>query len=90
MSDLNFYDKINTIKTLTDYNDHTGAYILGAELLGANVLAEKFRLMEKMRDLENGMDSAMSDFQYALYQELMSNAKKQLSQDKYNTFYGSF
>lgn len=90
MSYLNFEDTIKQIQELTEYNDHTSAYILGAKLVGANVLTEKLKLFKKMRDLSGYLDDAMSKFQYALYKELIALASDQLSEKQYNEFYNSF
>ena len=90
MTVLNFKTTIDEIRELTQCNDHTSAYILGAELVGAGVLTEKLKLFKKMKDLSVYLDDSMSQFQYALYNELMDFSTDVLDDDQQDIFYQSF
>lgn len=90
MPNLAFSASLKNIQELTDYNDHTQAYIEGSKLIGNEKLAKKFELFSQIRDLDGGLDSSSSVFQNALYNQMMDHAQTVLDDDQFTQFYGSF
>lgn len=81
---------IDKIRSMTRRNNHSEAYAAGAEALGARKLAKQFELLAQLRDLEGHMPRTLGDYQYQLYQDMMTYAKRVLDEDTYDQFYGSF
>jgi adenosine deaminase len=81
---------LTKLKRLTSGNYHTEAYILAAKTLGAKKLEQKFAAIDKLRELDGGLDSNLSKYQYRVYQDLMEVAKQLLSDEVYKLFYVCF
>ena len=87
---MEFETTITEIAELTQYNSHSEAYLLGAKLLGSEILVKKFELFIQIWNLESGMDKGTADFQYYLYEQLLSYARTKLNNTQYDLFYGAF
>ena len=86
----NFEKTLVELAELTDKNDHTGAYILGSNLLNLPSLEKEFIKILEFREMYNGLDYETSSYQYISYKKMMVHAKEQLSDSDYKKFYGCF
>ena len=87
---MNWEQRLKEISVLTDYNDHNGAYQLGAHILEHTLLEKKLKMVGEIRDLQGSVDMNLGNYQYALYNELMEFAKKKLTPKDYYAFYSCF
>lgn len=83
-------DVIRKIKRLTSINDHQTANFLGARMLGAKKLEKKFSLIAQLADLDVGLDGNLSKYASSAYENMMSIAKRDLSDEEYEAFHGAF
>lgn len=90
LSEANAKNPYAKIAKMTDYNDHAGAILAGAELLGSKDIAARIKLVSKLHDLEGSIPSSLIDYRYSLHKELKALAKKKLSSDDYDQFCGAF
>jgi NAD-dependent SIR2 family protein deacetylase len=73
------FDKaIKKIAKQTDYNDHGGAILTAANLIGAKSIVERIKLVIKLHDIEGSMPKSLSDYRYELQKELKTAAEKKL------------
>ena len=82
--------KYSKIATLTEQNDHIGAYLLGAQMLGNARLETIFRSIQTIHNVENEMSHLLMAYRYSVYQDLMKYAKHVLSPKEYAEFYQCF
>lgn len=81
---------VDRIKTLTGRNHHAEAYLFGAKMLGAPMLAKKFSLVQQLQDLEGHRPQGLGEYQYGLYKQMMQYAKQVLRPEEYELFYQAF
>lgn len=81
---------IEKLKRITHNGNASEAYLLAAKTLGHKKLEQKFQGIKKLRDIDGYLDSNLSKYQYATYQELMEFAKSVLSDDVFHQFYKCF
>ena len=74
----------------TARNDHTGAMIVGATVLGTTHLKKKLELLQQLQALEGSMPRALAGYRDLLYKDLMAVAKQQLSEKDYEAFHMAF
>lgn len=78
------------IAQMTDDNNHTGAYLEGAKLLGYKKLVKLFGLIRGIQDIEGHLPGDVDKYRYDLYKMMIKQAKKDLSKEDYEAFYGAF
>jgi hypothetical protein len=78
------------IKRLTQANNHQEAALLGAQMLGANVLAKKLELVIGLAKLERGIPGELAGYAYSLYKELMHFAQRELSDGEFSLFHDAY
>jgi hypothetical protein len=83
-------DFIQDIERLVDGNHHTEAYALAAKKLGAKALAKKFELVQELQKIEGNIPSDLRKYRDSLYDVLMGEAKRLLSDDDYEEFHSAF
>jgi len=81
---------LERIRRMTQGNHASESFVLGAEALGATHLAAKFKLILQLVKLEGYKPAGLNDYQYAVYQEMMKQAKQVLDEQSYQEFYNSF
>lgn len=74
------------IANMTHENDHNGAILEGAKLLGLKHLEDRIKLVVQLHKLEGHMPSGLAEYQYQLNKELMNAAKQKLSAGAYEQF----
>lgn len=82
--------QISNLKSMTSINNHGCAYETAASYLGLDGLKEKFHAINRDHDRRGFLTLDMMGRRYALYQELMEEAKKKLSEEEYKKFYACF
>lgn len=82
--------QISNLKSMTANNNHGCAYETAADYLGLDDLADEFYVINRDHDRRGFLTLDMSDRRYALYQKLMAEAKKKLSEVEYKKFYACF
>lgn len=82
--------KIDQIAQMTDYNNHNGAMIEGAKLLGAKKLQKIFESIAAIQDAEGSMPPDLMKYRQYKYKEMMKLAKKQMLAGDYSRFHGAF
>lgn len=82
--------QLDQLKELTNRNYHAEALVLGAKLLGARALGKKLDLVRQLRDLEGFMPPGLGKYRDTLLDALMEHAKRSLSEEDYQAFYGCF
>lgn len=85
-----FEKVVNKIARQTDINDHGGAILTGAELIGAKTIAERIKLVMKLHDIEGGLPKELSDYRYSLLKELRAEAAKKLDAVQLGHFESAF
>ena len=87
------YAKINAaiaeMRELTAVNDHVGAYITGAEAIGAKVLLKKLESHEAKLLLAGELTEELAFERYELYNEFKEEAEARLDEETYERFYGA-
>lgn len=81
---------IRTIATLTDRNDVVTALMTGAKMLGLKEMEKKLDLVRKLQELEGHLPTGLKTYRDGLYDLLMVEAKKVLSDVEYKQFYGAY
>lgn len=89
MDYANINAAIAHMRELTAVNDHIGAYIVGAEAIGAKVLLKKLEAHEAKHLRVGYLDEAGSFERYELYKELKEEAEARLDEETYERFYGA-
>lgn len=87
---FNFSKHIAQLKRMTANNDHGGAYELAATILGFDVLAAKFSKINREHIRIGYLDTCSAHERYELYQQLMSDARKMMTDEQYKKFYACF
>lgn len=82
--------RVAQIKSMTKHNDHAGAQLAAAELVGLDHLAKKMKALNALKKMENGADTWLNKYQYQLHQELWQRAKPKLSDEDYNLLRSAF
>lgn len=77
---------LKEIKELTQANDHVGADIMRAYLLGAKKLEQKLQLVKKLVELEGGMAHGLRDYAYGLHENVIALGKQNLSPEDFAEF----
>lgn len=77
------------LKGLTSRNNHSAALVLAAKMLGLTAMMRKFELVDQLIKLEGHKPKNLSDYSYALYEQLIEQAKRSLSPEDYEQFYRS-
>lgn len=83
-------DTVKEIAKLTDNNNHTEALIEGAKMVGATKLVKKLELVFKLQDLEGHMPVGLREYRDQLSKELDSLAKRDMSDEEFESFHGAF
>jgi hypothetical protein len=78
--------KVDAINEMTDRNDHTGAAIAYAELLGERKIAEVLEHVADIQKITRRGDTALSQFRSALMKPVYAKAKKTLMPDGYTLY----
>lgn len=86
----NFEKKLKEIASMTDGNDHIGAYIEGAKLLKNKKLENIFTGMQMIQDAEGELPNWMKDARYQYYSAMMKFAESKLSKEDYEKFHDCF
>jgi hypothetical protein len=91
----NWKAKIAVIRECTENNDHTGAYILGCDLLtelGCEIsdIREGFVNVAYNMELVGYLSNEMNEKRFKLWTKLKTAARALLGDDLYNEFYRSF
>jgi len=81
---------IAQISRMTHGNSISESYVRGAEAIGAKRLAEKFKLIVKLVELEGHRPRGLGEYQYELYQEMLKQAEHVLDEASYQDFYQAF
>lgn len=81
---------VKEIAKLTDNNDHAKALLTGAKMLGLTGLVKKLDLVIKLQELEGRLPNGLKTYRDSLYDNLMAEAKKLLSEDEYRQFYSAY
>jgi hypothetical protein len=81
---------IEYIRKLTSRNNHTEAYLFGAELLKVQKLVRLFETIQTIILIEGYLPPGASDYQYNLYKQLMEYAKRVLTKEQYEQFHSAF
>lgn len=77
---------LKEIKELTQANDHVGADIMRAYLLGAKKLEQKLQLVKKLVELEGSMAHGLRDYAYGLHENVIALGKQNLSPEDFAEF----
>ena len=80
---------MKSLEKLTKFNDHIGAYILGAKVLKSKHYEQIFTGVKLIQDALGHSDANLVTFIYKYYKEMMKYAEKKLG-DKYEEFYSKF
>jgi hypothetical protein len=83
-------ETIRSIAKMTDENDVVGALVAGAKMLVLKGLEKKLVLVGKLQELEGHLPSGLKTYRDNLYDALMAEAKKLLSDEEYKKFYGAY
>jgi hypothetical protein len=86
---------LKEIKTLTGINHHCEALALGASLVKADKLAEKIKLVAKIRDIDGFLDHDLASYYYRLYDSLMTYCRNMvenefMTQDSFDQFRAAY
>jgi hypothetical protein len=82
--------RFSAIKRRTNINDHTGALILGAKMLGMDAALKRLKHVEALQDIEGHLPQGLGAYRHQLYQEVMDHAQRSLSPEEFEEFHGSF
>lgn len=77
-------------KRMTKINDHGGAYELASTHLGLDELTDKFARINREHTRLGYLSYDLNQSRYMLYQQLMSDARKMMSEEEYKKFYNCF
>jgi hypothetical protein len=95
-SSVMFDVEVKSIASMVAGNDHSGAYLKGAELMNKinkgkyKKLVEIFKHLEAIQDLEKHMPSDLGKYQNATLKDMLSYAKNDLDSVQYDKFYKAF
>lgn len=83
------------IEVMTEFNDTTGSYILGASYLGSlglpvESLLKKLQLLEDLIDAEGELAPGLDTYRHTLFTQLKTIAETTLDSKAYQSFYDSF
>lgn len=81
---------IDIIRKNTQANNHSGALVMGAGMLGAKKLEEKLYLVAQLVHHEGHIPRPLKVYQDGLYDQLMAHAKRVLTPEQFQEFYGAF
>jgi len=81
---------VRNIAKMTDENDHMGALVAGAKMLVLKGLEKKLTLVGQLQALEGHIPSGLKAYRDSLYDTLMAEAKRLLSDEEYKKFYGAY
>lgn len=93
----NWTNTLEMLSEMTEYNDHTGALVLGCEKLKTlpngnelDSLYDELVSLEYLRDNNSWLFNLFYDYKYELYQKLMKFAKDNLTPNDYDSFYSCY
>ena len=70
--------RIAAIAKMVYANDHGGAMQAAAELVGDRKMSERFKLINRLHELDGSLDSDLGKYRYGLYMQLKKIAEKKL------------
>lgn len=82
--------EIDKIAKMTSRNDHMGALIAGANLLGLKKLSKIFKAISDIHSIEGHLHGHIYEYRHIKYEELMDYAKSTLNEIEYRRFYSAF
>lgn len=77
-------------KRMTKNNNHGGAHELASTYLGLDDLADKFARINREHTRLGYLSYDLNRSRYKLYEQLMSDARKMMSEEEYKKFYNCF
>jgi len=80
---------IQAMYKMTDENNHSGAYVVGASLIGEHELSDKFLAISERSEEAGSISPADYNTRYLLYTNLIELAETKLSASAYSKFYGA-
>jgi hypothetical protein len=81
---------LNKIAQLTDVNDHGGAIMAGAKMLGRQDIHDTVKKIRDEHMKLGGLNEDLMNRRNAAYKELMAHSKATLSPEDHQKFYNSF
>lgn len=81
---------IRELRALRETNNHGEAYQLAAHWLGFDDLAETFRTINQCHYKLGYLSHDLSHLRHAAYEEMITRARKVLSQSNFEKFHASF
>lgn len=88
--DRKFRDTVEEIEKMTSRNDHGGALMVAAKLVGAKKEAKVIEHLNAIRDLEGGMSSDLIKYRADLFDRVKAVAKRELDQRQFNLLMDAF
>ena len=91
MKEQDIYDAaIDEIAQMTDRNDHMGAILAGANLVGAKGIAKKVDLLMKLHALEGEMADGLVAYANYLRKQVYAAAKSKMDAATFEKFRRAF
>jgi len=82
--------EIEKIQKMTSNNEHTKALIIGAKLTKNKEIEKKMIAIQDIHNAEGRMSPDVAKVRERFAQEIYKLAKKQLSAEEYEVFYGAY
>ena len=60
------------VAEFTEANNHTEAYRIVAQSIGARQLEQKFILIQQLQDIDGNLEQGLNDYRFAAYLRLMA------------------
>lgn len=83
-------NEVEKLKRMTARNLHTEALLLGAQMIGATLLAKKIKHILELHKLEGVMPKELHEYRNGLYDAMMKYAKSALDEDEFESFHSAF